>query len=282
MKRIISKLDVKGPYLVKGVNLEGLRVLGEPSNFAREYYSNMIDEIIYHDCVASLYGRKALLDLIKYTSSNVFIPISVGGGINSIKDLENILNAGADKVFINSAALKRPQFLNQVSRKFGSANICLSIESIKDHNGKFVCLSNYGRDFSNRNLIDWISEVQQYGIGEIILTSISHEGMGNGFDLEMLELVYDKINVPFIMHGGAGNEKHIYDVLKHDKVSGVALSSLLHYSLIREKKFQSKIQNTNEGNIQFLKFLTDTIDLKKKNIISIKKYLKKKGIKVRL
>ena len=115
---------------------------------------------------------------------------------------------------------------------------------------------------------------------DIILTSISCEGLGNGFDLEMLELIYDKINVPFIFHGGAGNEKHIYDVLKYDKVSGVAISSLLHYSLIRDKNFQ--FQDTGEGNNEFIKFLTDSINLKKTNILSIKKYLRKKGIEVRL
>ena len=280
MKRIISKLDIKGPNLVKGINLEGLRVLGEPSNFAKQYHRNMIDEIIYHDTVASLYDRKAFLSLIEHTSSNVFIPISVGGGIKSIKDIDKVLSAGADKVFINSAAIKRPKFLSEASKKFGSANICLSIEAIKDHNGEFICLCNYGREISKKKLTEWISEAQQLGIGEIILTSISHEGMGNGFDLKMLELIYDKINVPFIIHGGAGNEKQIYDVLKYDKVSGVAISSLLHYSLIREKKFQ--FNDTGEGNTQFLRSAIDTINFKKTNILSIKKFLKKKGIKVRL
>jgi len=280
MKRIISKLDIKGPNLVKGINLEGLRVLGEPSNFAKQYHRNMIDEIIYHDTVASLYDRKAFLNLIQNTSSNVFIPISVGGGIKNIQDIDKVLSAGADKAFINSAAIKKPKFLSEASKKFGSANICLSIEAIKDYNGEFICLCNYGREISKKKLTEWISEAQQLGIGEIILTSISHEGMGNGFDLKMLELIYDKINVPFIIHGGAGNEKQIYDVLKYDKVSGVAISSLLHYSLIREKKF--KFNDTGEGNTQFLRSAIDTINFKKTNILSIKKFLKKKGIKVRL
>ena len=152
MKRIICKLDIKGPNLVKGVNLEGLRVLGEPSNFAKQYYKNMIDEVIYHDTVASLYDRKAFLSLIEYTSSNVFIPVSVGGGLKSIKDIERVLSAGADKAFINSAAVKRPNFLSEASKKFGSANICLSIETIKDHNGEFICLCNYGREVSKKKI----------------------------------------------------------------------------------------------------------------------------------
>ena len=281
MKRIIAKLDVKGPNLVKGINLEGLRVLGEPSNFAKYYYKNMIDEIIYHDCVASLYERKSFLKLITNTSSNVFIPVSVGGGIKNIKDIEKILSAGADKVFINSAAIKKPKFIKEATKKFGSSNICLSIETIKNQNGEFICLSNYGREISKKKLIDWFSEAQQLGVGEIILTSIASEGMGNGLDTEILELIYDKIEVPFIMHGGAGSESQIYDILKHEKVSGVAISSLLHYSLIREKNFRFN-NDLDEGNTQFLRSSTQNINFKKTSIISIKKYLRKKNIQVRL
>ena len=280
MKRIIAKLDVKGPNLVKGVNLEGLRVLGDPSNFAKYYYKNMVDEIIYHDCVASLYERNSFLQLIINTSSNIFIPLAVGGGIRSIKDIESVLNAGADKVFINSAAIKKPNFIKEAAKKFGSSNICLSIETIKDQNNEFICLSNYGREVTNKKLSEWFSEAQQLGVGEIILTSISSEGTGNGFDLELLEFIYDKINVPFIMHGGAGNKDHIYDILKYDKVSGVAISSLLHYSLVQEKKF--KYNHNNEGNTQFLTTSTNDTKFKNTNIISIKKYLKKKKIEVRL
>jgi len=280
MKRIISKLDIKGRNLVKGVNLEGLRALGEPSIFAQYYSNNMVDEIIYHDCVASLYERKSFVNLLKNPSFNVFIPVSVGGGIKDIKDIEEALSAGADKVFINSSALNRPKFLNEATKRFGSANICLSIESIKDFDGNFICMSNYGRDYSNKKLLEWIIEAQDLGIGEIILTSISKEGLGKGFDLEMLESIYEKIEVPFIFHGGAGNKKHIYDVLKHNKVSGVAISSLLHYSLIREKKF--KFENTGEGNTEFMKFLLKTINLKKTNVVAIKKYLKENGIEIRL
>ena len=282
MKRIISKLDIKGPNLVKGVNLEGLRVLGEPSLFAKKYFNQMIDEIIYHDCVASLYDRKSFLELIKKTSSNIFIPISVGGGIKSLKDIEKVLSSGADKVFINSAAIKKPKFLIEATKRFGSSNICLSIETIKNHNNEFICLSNYGREFSNKKLFDWFCEAQQLGVGEVVVTSISRDGMGNGFDEEILELIYDKINIPFVFHGGAGNEKQIFDILKYDKVSGVALSSVLHYSLIRAKDFNFEKDIKEEGNINFLKNSEDTFNFKKINIISLKKYLKKKGIDVRL
>mgnify|MGYP006178489179 FL=1 len=280
MKRIIAKLDVKGPDLVKGINLEGLRVLGDPSTFAKKYYKNLVDEIIYHDCVASLYDRKSFLNMIENTSSDVFIPISVGGGIKSLKDIEEVLKSGADKVFINSAGINNPKFLTESCKEFGSANICLSIEAMKDYKDEFVCLINYGRELSNKKLLNWFVEAQELGVGEIVLTSIRCEGIGNGFDHEILELIYDKINVPLIMHGGAGNEKQIYDVLKFDKVSGVAISSLIHYSLVREKNFNFELKS--EGNTQFLKSLKDTLSFKKSDILSIKKFLKKKGIKVRL
>jgi cyclase len=280
MKRIIAKLDVKGPNLVKGVNLEGLRVLGDPGTFAKRYYKNLADEIIYHDCVASLYDRKNFLDIIIDTSSDVFIPISVGGGIKNLKDIERVLNSGADKVFINSAAIKNPKFLTMASKEFGSANICLSIETIKDFKNEFICLSDYGRQLSNKKLIHWFIEAQDLGVGEIVLTSIRNEGLGEGFDHEILDLIYDKINVPLIMHGGAGNEKQIYDVLKFEKISGVAISSIIHYSLIRDKNFNFKLKS--EGNTQFLETLDKSITFKKTNIISIKKFLKKRGIEVRL
>ena len=142
-------------------------------------------------------------------------------------------------------------------------------------------MSNYGREISKKKLIDWFSEAQQLGVGEIILTSIASEGMGNGLDTEILELIYDKIEVPFIMHGGAGSESQIYDILKHEKVSGVAISSLLHYSLIREKNFRFN-NDLDEGNTQFLRSSTQNINFKKTSIISIKKYLRKKNIQVRL
>jgi len=280
MKRIISRLDIKGPNLVKGINLEGLRVLGDPEYFSKRYYEYLSDEIVYQDCVASLYDRKYLLDIIEKTSSSVFIPISVGGGIKSLKDIEKVLSAGADKVFINSAAIKKPKFLNEASKEFGSANICLSIEAAKNEKNEFFCLSNYGREISNKKLLDWITQAQNLGVGEIMLTSISHEGLGAGFDLEILDKIYDKIFVPFVMHGGAGNAEDIYKVLKFEKVSGVAISSILHYSIIQEKNFKYNFKN--EGNTQFLQLSRDQSNFKKTNIISIKKYLKKKGINIRL
>ena len=250
LKRIISRIDIKGPNLVKGINLEGLRVLGNPDFFFKHYYKTGADEIIYHDCVASLYGKEYLLEFIKKTSSNVFIPVSVGGGIRTLKDIELILKNGADKVFINSAAIRRPKFLDEAVKQFGSSTISLSVEANKKKDGKYYCFHDYGRETSNKLVTKWVDEAQSRGVGEIILTSVMKEGTGEGFDLELLDLVYKNISVPFIFHGGAGNLKHIKDVLKLEKVSGVALSSILHYSFIKSSEF--KFQNKEEGNTSFL------------------------------
>ena len=182
--------------------------------------------------------KKYILDLINKSSSNIFIPISVGGGIKTLKDIELNLKNGADKVFINSAAIKNPKFLKEAVKNFGSSTISVSIEANKKTDGKYYCFYDYGRETSDWLVKDWFDEVQSRGVGEIILTSISKDGTGEGFDKELLNIVYDKIKLPFILHGGAGSSKHINDVLKLEKVSGVAISSILHYSLIRSNKFK--------------------------------------------
>ncbi len=282
LKRIISRLDIKGPNLVKGINLEGLRVLGNPDFFFKNYYNSGADEIIYQDCVASLYEKKYILDLINKSSSNIFIPISVGGGIKTLKDIELNLKNGADKVFINSAAIKNPKFLKEAVKNFGSSTISISIEANKKSNGKYYCFHDYGRETSNWLVKDWFDEVQSKGVGEIILTSISKDGTGEGFDMELLNIVYDKIKLPFILHGGAGSCKHINDVLKLEKVSGVAISSILHYSLIRSNKF--KFDNKKEGNTNFLlsknRYFSDKFE--NTSIKNIKNKLKKNisGIRI--
>ena len=243
MKRIISKLDIKGRNLVKGVNLEGLRALGEPSIFAQNYSKNMVDEIIYHDCVASLYERKSFVNLLKNPSFNVFIPVSVGWGIKDIKDIEEALSAGADKVFINSSALKRPKFLNEASKRFGSANICLSIESIKDFNGNFICMSNYGRDYSNKKLLEWIIEAQDLGIGEIILTSVNNDGMMNGFDIELVSKVEKIINVPIVVSGGGGEPDHFKELFSKTNIEAVAAASIFHFTRFTPRDLKLAIKS---------------------------------------
>ena len=223
--RLIPRLDIKGPNLVKGVNLEGLRVLGKPLEFVKYYYNSGADEIIYTDIVASLYDRE---------------PITVGGGIRTLKDIEEVLRFGADKISLNTAAIKNPKLIKESVNFFGSSTISVSIEAIKHSDGKYYAYFNNGRDCSNFEVIDWAKKIENYGAGEIILTSISNEGTRSGFDIDLIKSVSTITSLPVIVHGGAGKIEHIIDVIKDSSISGVALSSILHYEAISNIKFDKK------------------------------------------
>ena len=279
-KRIIPRLDIKGPNLVKGISLEGLRTLGSPEFFSTKYYEDEADEIIYHDVVASLYDRKTLFKLIKQTSKNCFIPLSVSGGIRSVRDIENVLKNGGDKVFLNSAALKNPQIINDSIKEFGSSTIGISIEVSFSPSGTYFLLYNYGRELSNRDIYDWISEIQDRGAGEISITSVNHDGYGEGMNLKFLDKIQKKIRVPLIYHGGVGSFQDAYDVLKYDKVNAISISSCFHYNEIMKKKY--KFIELDEGNYDFLSGDREKLKFKTFSIIQLKRYLKKKKIKVRL
>ncbi len=274
--RIIPKLDIKNGMLIKGINLEGLRVLGNPFNFAKYYYDNLADEICYIDNVATLYGTNNLSNFISDTAKNIFVPISVGGGVRSIQDIERIFKAGADKVCINSAAIDNPKFLYKASKIFGSANLTIIIEYIKIKD-KFFITKSTGRDIVEINPFDWAKIVEQNGAGEVFLTSVNHEGLGNGFDIDVIKKISKKISIPVIAHGGAGNINHVKEVIKKTNISGVALSSLAHYDIAHTFKNKKK----SLGNFNYLE--TSTKQNKPKNVIRlIKKTLRKEGFNVRV
>ena len=274
--RIIPKLDIKNGLLIKGINLEGLRVLGNPFDFAQYYYSNLADEICYIDSVATLYGTNNLSSFISNTAKNIFIPISVGGGIRSISDIERIFEAGGDKVSLNSAIIENLNFLKKIVKIFGSANITVIIEYIKIKNKYFITKST-GGDLINIDPVSWAKKVEEHGAGEIFLTSINHEGMKKGFDIPIIKKITSKATIPVIAHGGAGTIDHILELVRKTNVSGVALSGLLHYDIAHLfKKPLLKI-----GNFNYLNSL-DKKKRKEKNIlISIKKQLNSKGFNVR-
>jgi len=273
--RIIPFLDIKNGLLIKGINLEGLRVLGKASNFSNHYYKSGADEICYIDNVATLYGTNNLSKFISDTANNIFIPLSVGGGIKTLEDIKKMLSAGADRVCINSAAIDNINLLKQASRIFGSANITIIIQSIKV-NKKYYISKSSGRDLIKINSIDWAQKVQDYGAGEIILTSVNNEGLKKGFDIDLTNKVTEKVNIPVIAHGGAGSLEDIYKVIKHTNISGVGLASILHYEALNYfPKLKPKV-----GNINFLQNFNKV--KKKKNLISeIKNYLKSKKVKIR-
>ena len=248
--RIIPKLEVKGNNLVKGVHLEGLRVLGNCYDFAKKYYEDGADELIYQDVVASLYERNSLNDIIEKTSKNIFIPLTVGGGIRNIANIKEVLNSGADKVSINTAALKNPEFINEAANNFGSSTIAINIEVIKNKDGKYYAYIDNGREATGKLLDKWVLEVQERGAGEIIIVSVDRDGTSIGFDLDIIKIIKNKIKIPTILNGGIGKEQDMLEVLKNYKADGIALASLLHYNYFNF--FKKKFSNLNEGNSSFL------------------------------
>ena len=183
--RLIARLDIKAPYLIKAVNLEGVRKVGDPREFAQRYYSEGVDELIYMDAVATLYERNSLADLLSYTAENVFIPITVGGGVRSLEDVRQLLRHGADKIAINTAATRRPEFISEISENFGSQCMVLSIEAKRKTDGSWEAYTDNGREHTGLDAVEWARRGQSLGAGEILLTSVGQEGTRKGFDVEL-------------------------------------------------------------------------------------------------
>jgi cyclase len=226
--RLIARLDVKGENLIKGVHLEGLRVIGEPKEFAKKYYEQNADELIYMDIVASLYGRSNLLDIVRRTAKDVFVPVTVGGGVRTVTDVGNLLRAGADKIAINSAAVRRPELITEVARKFGSQCMVLSIEAKRHGMGKWEIYTDCGREKSGLDAIEWACKGVALGAGEILITSIDQEGTRKGFDTELTLEISKLVNVPVIASGGYGQVEHLDDVVRAG-ADAVAVADALHY-----------------------------------------------------
>ena len=276
--RIIPILDIKNGLLIKGINFEGLRALGNAKEFAKLYFSQGADEICYLDNVATVYGTSNLTKFINDTAKNIFIPLSIGGGIKSVQNALEFFKAGADKIIMNSAVIDNLSVLKKISKIFGSANITIIIQAIKIDKKYFISKS-HGRDTVKINPVDWAKRVEDYGAGEIIITSVNNEGLKKGYDINLTKKIVEAVSLPVIAHGGAGNVKHIYDVIRYANVSGVGLASMLHYDAIKFlPKFNSKTHKI--GNFDYLEKIKRT---KKKNntILEIKKYLNKKNITIR-
>ena len=227
--RIIPRLDVKHPHLIKGIHLEGLRVIGDPRLYAAKYYLAGADEIIYMDIVASLYGRNNLVETVRNTAADIFIPLTVGGGIRSIADAEVLLRAGADKVAVNTAAVANPELLDQLSRRFGSQAVVLSIEAKKRPGGNWEAYTDNGRERTGLDVIEWAVKAEQLGAGEILLTSVDREGTRNGFDTDLVFAISSKVNIPVIASGGFGGPAHFNDVVQHGNADAVAIAAAFHY-----------------------------------------------------
>ena len=277
--RIIPRLDIKGPNLVKGIHLEGLRVLGKPERFARYYYEQGADELLYMDVVASLYGRNSLVDIIDRTSREVFIPLTVGGGIRSIDDIRTVLNAGADKVSINTAAIERPELISEASRRFGSSTIMISIEAIKKPDGSYEAYTDNGRESTGINALEWAVRAADLGAGELIVTSIDREGTGKGFELELTRQIAESVSIPVIACGGAGTTQHVCEVLVDAKADAVCLASLFHYNFSKNNEFPDNF--SEEGNLEYMKNRRGFSMIQDASIPELKEYLIDQGLECR-
>lgn len=277
--RIIPRLDIKGPNLVKGIHLEGLRVLGKPEDFAKFYYKAGADELVFMDVVASLYNRNSLHDMISRTAKEIFIPLAVGGGIRSLEDIKNVLRAGADKVVINTAATRNPDFIKEASKCFGSSTIIVSIEAIKCPDGNFYAFTDNGRQETGLEVQKWAKKIEELGAGEILITSVDREGTGKGFDCKLIETISKNLSIPLIAHGGAGKKEHVRDLIKSCHINGVCISSLFHYSIL--ENLNSSPDLSLEGNVDFLRSRKNHSRFPDTQIEDLKSFLTLEGIECR-
>jgi len=230
--RLIARLDVKGSNLIKGIQLEGLRVIGDPKTFAQNYYRQGIDEIIYMDTVASLYGRNNLDAIVKHTTEDVFIPMTVGGGIRSVEDADRLLRAGTDKVAINTASIQTPALITEIAERFGSQCMVLSIAARKLPNGTWEAYTDNGRERTRLNVLEWAVRGQQLGAGEILLTSVDREGTRKGFDVDLVRAISDAVPIPVIASGGMGSLEDLNDVVENGHADAIAMAHVLHYDTL--------------------------------------------------
>ena len=230
-RRLIARLDVKNNFVIKGIHLEGLRKIGNPNELAKKYYFEGVDEIVFMDAVASYYDRNSLSEIISAASEDIFIPIMVGGGIRKIKDITNALNSGADKVAVNTASIKNPNFLKEGAEVFGSQCIVSSIDVKKEGENRWRAYFDNGREPSNFMLEEWLDIVQEKGAGEIVLTSIDKEGTKKGFDMELAEFSAQRSSIPLIFCGGIGTIDHVHQ-LDNISFDALAVASVLHYEAL--------------------------------------------------
>lgn len=252
--RLIARLDIKGPNLIKGIHLEGLRVIGAPNDFAKRYYAQGADELIYIDCVASLYGRNSLGDIVQQAAQDVFIPMTVGGGIRTVDDATHLLRCGADKVAVNTAAMANPQLISDIARRFGSQCMVLSIEAKRIGPDQWEAFTDNGREASGLDVIEWVKRGVALGAGEVLLTSVDQEGTRKGYDVELVCAVTSEVTVPVIASGGMGVPEHVIDVVQRGEADAVAMADILHY---RRATIADIRHTAREAGIHVRKFGND-------------------------
>ncbi len=249
-KRIIPCLDVNNGRVVKGVNFVNLKDAGDPVEIAAFYNKSMADELVFLDITASSDARGIMLDVVRKTAEQVFIPLTVGGGIRTIDDFRTILSAGADKISVNSAAVKRPALIEEAARRFGSQCVVVAIDAKRRDGGGFDVYLNGGRVNTGKDAVEWAKEAESLGAGEILLTSMDCDGVKNGYDIELTKAVSQSVKIPVIASGGAGNMEHFYEAFTEGGADAALAASLFHF--------------------------------KEMEIMDLKKYLKKRNVPVRI
>ena len=227
--RLIGRLDIKGPNLIKGIHLEGLRIIGSPNDYALRYYLEGIDELIYTDSVASLYGRNHLGEIVSAAAKDIFVPMTVAGGIRSVDDATQILRSGADKVAVNTAAVANPQLITDIARRFGSQCMVLSVEAKQLGSDRWEVYTDNGRERTGLDVVEWVKRGVAMGAGEILLTSVDREGTRKGFDTSLVAAVTAEVAVPVIASGGMGKPEDMIEVVERGGADAVAMADILHY-----------------------------------------------------
>ena len=279
--RLIPRLDIKGPNLVKGIRLEGLRVLGQPEEFARYYYEQGADELLYMDAVASLYGRNSLLHIVERTAREIFIPLTVGGGLRSVEDIRTVLRAGADKVAINTAAIASPDLIRTAARKFGSSTVVISIEAIKRRDGSYEAYTDCGRQRTGVNAIEWAVRAVELGAGEVMVTSVDREGTGKGIDLDLTRQIASSVTVPVIASGGIGKLDDVVAAVRDGGASAVSIASALHYHYVHRVR-TGEAHIGGEGNVEFLRKGSQFSTISGFSIPDCKRHILSAGVNCRL
>tara|TARA_B100001964_G_C14196240_1_gene583520 strand:+ start:696 stop:1451 length:756 start_codon:yes stop_codon:yes gene_type:complete len=242
--RIIPKLEVKNSNLIKGLQYEGLRKVGNPIEYASKYYEEGADQINIIDIVSSLYSRENLYDIVDKITENIFIPICVGGGIKNIDHIIKLLNCGADRVIINSEALRNREFLNHAAEIFGKQFMSVSIEA-KKLNNEYYCMMDHGRENSNIKVIDWIKFLNDNNVGEIIINSVDNDGMECGYDLSLIKLITNDVKCPIVISGGAGKPDDFTKAAKFNCISGLSASSVFHFNKLNILNLKKELKENN-------------------------------------
>lgn len=245
--RLIARLDIKGASLIKSVQLEGLRVIGSPSEFSLRYYQQGADELIFMDCVASLYGRNHLGEILKAAAKDIFVPLTVGGGVRSVADVAELLRCGADKVAINTAAVSNPQLITEISRRFGTQCMVLSVEARRLASDKWEALTDGGRERTGLDVLEWVRRAEELGAGEILLTSVDQEGTRKGFDIPLLKAVTSAVEIPVIASGGMGSPDHAIRAISASGVDAIAMADILHYGRFTIGKVREELSVAGIG-----------------------------------